>query len=126
MSRSGKTPDGKGFVVHRPLLPAGFASGAVKKTVEPRSSSSSSANPLANLIARAVIMLTVGLLLLPISLLFRVALRRGTVEAIVGDRTTGWRAPSRAAAGAGVEAVADALTRGAPLNQQFAGLTPRG
>ena len=124
MTRSGKTPDGTSYVVHRPLLPAGFASGAVKKTVEPQSSSSST-NPLANLIARAVIMLTVGLLLLPISLVFRMALRRWTVEAIVGDRTTRWRAGSRGAAGAGVEAVAGALGGGEALSREFAGLTLR-
>lgn len=103
------------------MLPAGFASALAGKAVE---SDGGSGNPLARLLFRVVLMLTIGLALLPISILFRVLLRRWTVDATVGDETKRWRAKSRSAAGAGVEAVAGALKRGEPLNQQFAGLTP--
>lgn len=121
MTHSGRTSDKTSFVVRRPLLPAGFASALAGKPLE---SGEGSGNPLARLLVRALLMLTIGLALLPISLFFRVLLRRWTVDAVVGDETKRWRAKSRAAAGAGVEAVAGALTRGEPLDQAFTGLTP--
>lgn len=121
MTRDGRTPDHKAFVVRRPLLPAGFASALAGNALE---SGEGSGNPLARLLVRALIMLTIGLALLPISIFFRILLRRWTVDASVGDETKRWRARSRRAAGAGVEAVAAALKRGDSLDQEFAGLTP--
>ncbi len=124
MTKSGKTPDQVRFVVVRPLLPAGFASTAVDKTIDSDSSSSSSGNPFVAILLRGAIMLVLGLVLLPFSLFFRVLLHRWTIQASLGETTMRWRAKSRAAAGAGVEAIAGALTRGEPLDQQFPGLTP--
>ena len=123
MTKSGKMSDGTRYVVYRPLLPAGFAAAAVGKTIDSDSSSTSPGNALGGLLVRGIILLTLGLVLLPFSLLFRVLLRRWTVQASYGSTTMRWRAKSRAAAGAGVEAIAGALTRGEALNQRFAGLT---
>jgi hypothetical protein len=121
VTRDGRTPDHKSFVVRRPLLPAGLGSALADNAME---SDSGSGNPLVRLLFRVLVMLTIGLALLPISIFFRVLLRRWTVDAAVGGETKRWRAKSRAAAGKGVEAVAGALTRGEALDQPFTGLTP--
>ena len=125
MTKSGKTPDEKSYVVRRPLLPAAFLSNAAKKSTEyPSTSSSSTASPLAQMLFKAVIFLVLGIVLLPLSLLFRVAFRRWTIEATVGSEERRFRARTRAAAGTGVQAIAEALSRGESLDQQFPGLTP--
>jgi hypothetical protein len=125
MTKSGKTPDERKFMVRRPLLPAPFWSNAAKKSTEyPSTSSSSTASPLAQMLFKAVLFLVLGIALVPLSLLFRVALRRWTVEAVVGSEERRWRARTRASAGEGVKAIADALSRGESLEQQFPGLEP--
>ena len=124
MTKDGKTPDGKLYVVRRPLLPAAFFANAAKKTTEYESSSSSTASPLAQMLFKAVFFLLLGIVLVPISLLFRVLFRRWTVDAVVASEEHRWRAHSRAKAGEGVKAVADALSRGESLDQQFPDLTP--
>lgn len=112
MTRDGRTPDQQAFVVRRPLLPAGLGSALAGSAME---SDGGSGNPLVRLLFRALVMLTIGLALLPISIFFRVLLRRWTVDAAIGDEKKRWRAKSRRSAGAGVEAVAGALKRGEPL-----------
>ena len=125
MTRSGKTPDKTVYTVRRPLLPLAFAKNAVDKSTEyPSTSSTSTASPLAQMLFRGALFLTLGLVLLPISLIVRMLFGRWTVEASVGTTSRRWRARTRAAAGAGVEAIAAALGRGESLDQQFPGLTP--
>ena len=125
MTKSGKTPDDRSYVVRRPLLPAAFWSNAAKKSTEyPSTSSSSTASPLAQMLFKAVLFLVLGIVLVPLSLLFRLAFRRWTVEATVGGDSRRWRARTRSAAGDGVKTVADALSRGESLDQQFPGLAP--
>jgi hypothetical protein len=124
MTKSGKTPDERRYMVRRPLLPAAFWSNAAKKSTEYPSSSSSTASPLAQMLFKAVLVLVLGIALVPLSLLFRVAFRRWTVDAVVGSEERRWRARTRASAGEGVHAIADALSRGDPLDQQFPGLEP--
>jgi len=123
MTKSGKTPDEQNYMVRRPLLPALFWSNAAKKSAE-HSSSSSTASPVAQLLFKVVLFLVLGIALLPLSLLVRVAFRRWTVDAVVGSEERRWRARTRASAGEGVKAIADALSRGESLDQQFPGLTP--
>ncbi len=124
MTRSGKTPDEKRYIVRRSLLPAAFWSNAAAKSTEcPSGSSTATASPFAQMLFKAVLFLVLGIVLLPLSLLFRVALRRWTVEATVGAESRRWRAHTRASAGEGVKAIADALSRGEPLEQAFTGLT---
>jgi len=125
MTKSGKTPDDKRYAVRRPLLPAAFWSNAAAKSTEyPSTSSSSTASPLAQVLFKAVLFFVLGIVLVPLSLLLRVGLRRWTVEATVGGESRRWRAHTRGAAGDGVEAVAEALSRGESLEQAFPGLTP--
>ena len=124
MTKSGKTPDERHYMVRRPLLPALFWSNAARKSAERSSSSSSTASPLAQLLFKAVLFLVLGIALLPLSMLFRVAFRRWTVDAVVGSEDRRWRARTRASAGEGVRAVADALSRGESLDQSFPGLEP--
>ena len=124
MTKSGKTPDEKHYMVRRPLLPSAFWSNAAQKSTERSASSSATASPLAQILFKAVLFLVLGIVLLPLSLLFRVAFRRWTVEAIVGSDERRWRARTRASAGEGVKEIADALSRGESLDREFPGLTP--
>jgi hypothetical protein len=125
MTKSGKTPDEKQYMVRRPLLPAMFWSNAAKKSMD-TGSSSGTASPLAQVLVKALFFLVLGIVLVPLSLIFRIAFRHWTVDAVVGSDERRWRARSRGAAGKGVHAVADALSRGESLDQQFPGLEPAG
>ena len=78
MTKSGKTPDEKQFMVRRPLLPAAFWSNAAKKSTE--HSDSSTASPLAQVLFKALLFLVLGIVLVPLSLIFRIAFRHWTVE----------------------------------------------
>jgi hypothetical protein len=122
VTREAKTPDGQAWRVRRLLLPAKLSLGNILfSTTE--NTGGSSGSFLGRLVFGLVFGLLLGLLLLPITLIFRLALRRWTVEARSGDTTRRWRATSRGRAGAGVEAIAGAIGRGESLDQQFAGLT---
>jgi hypothetical protein len=116
MTKEVKAPGGTKWLVRRPLLPASVSLGKILGAADESTGGSSFFGRLLFVLVFGIVL---ALVLLPITLFFRVLFRRWTVEAEGGGTTRRWRATSRARAGTGVAAVAGAIERGESLDQPF-------
>jgi hypothetical protein len=122
MGKTVKAEDGTTWVVRRLVLPAPVSAANLLGTAV-KSEGSSSGSPLVALLVRGILVALIGVVVLPFAVLVRMMFRRWTVEAEAGETTTRWKAKSWGAAGAGVNAVAEAIEQGKSLQDPFPGLT---
>jgi hypothetical protein len=122
VTREVKAPDGTKWLVRRPMLPPPLSLGSILGSTTKSTGGSSFLGRLLFALVFGIVLAL--LLLLPITLFFRILLRRWVIEAESGGETHRWRAKSRGRAGSGVVTIAGVIARGESLDQPFEGLKP--